>query len=41
MRILLAEDEVPLANLRKKLNALQASIQIKSTRNAGYSLEKL
>ena len=32
---------VYISYLRKKLNALHANIQIKSTRNAGYSLEKL
>ncbi len=32
---------VYIAYLRKKLNALQANIQIKATRNAGYSLEEL
>ena len=32
---------VYISYLRKKLTALQADIQIKATRNAGYSLEKL
>lgn len=32
---------VYIAYLRKKLTALQANIQIKATRNAGYSLEEL
>lgn len=32
---------VYISYLRKKLGALQASIQIKATRNAGYSLEEL
>lgn len=32
---------VYISYLRKKLNALQANIQIKATRNAGYSLEEL
>lgn len=31
---------VYISYLRKKLTALQADIQIKATRNAGYSLEK-
>lgn len=31
---------VYISYLRKKLNALHADIQIKATRNAGYSLEK-
>lgn len=31
---------VYISYLRKKLTALQANIQIKATRNAGYSLEK-
>lgn len=31
---------VYISYLRKKLSALQADIQIKATRNAGYSLEK-
>jgi len=32
---------VYIAYLRKKLTALRADIQIKATRNAGYSLEEL
>ena len=32
---------VYISYLRKKLNALHANIQIKSTRNAGYTLEEL
>lgn len=32
---------VYISYLRKKLSALQANIQIKATRNAGYSLEEL
>ena len=32
---------VYISYLRKKLNALNANIQIKATRNAGYSLEEL
>ncbi len=32
---------VYISYLRKKLTALQANIQIKATRNAGYSLEEL
>ena len=32
--------ELYISYLRKKLTALQADIQIKATRNAGYSLEK-
>lgn len=32
---------VYISYLRKKLSALEASIQIKVTRNAGYSLEEL
>lgn len=31
---------VYISNLRKKLTALKADVQIKSSRNAGYSLEK-
>ena len=31
---------VYISYLRKKLTALKASIQIKATRNAGYSLEE-
>ena len=31
---------VYISYLRKKLTALQADIQIKATRNAGYSLEE-
>ena len=31
---------VYISYLRKKLTALNADIQIKATRNAGYSLEK-
>lgn len=31
---------VYISYLRKKLSALHADIQIKATRNAGYSLEK-
>lgn len=30
---------VYISNLRKKLSALQANVQIKSTRNVGYSIE--
>ena len=32
---------VYLSNLRKKLSSLDADIQIRATRNAGYSLEEL
>lgn len=32
---------VYISYLRKKLSALQANVQIKATRNAGYSLEDL
>lgn len=32
---------VYISYLRKKLSALHANIQIKATRNAGYSLEEL
>jgi len=32
---------VYISYLRKKLNALHADIQIKSTRNAGYTLEEI
>lgn len=32
---------VYISYLRKKLTALHANIQIKATRNAGYSLEKI
>ena len=32
---------VYISYLRKKLTALQADIQIKSSRNAGYSLEEI
>ena len=32
---------VYISYLRKKLTALKANVQIKATRNAGYSLEEI